>query len=203
LGNKTSLHSLRSRLSTPPHVILDLAITNFLFFQNPNFRDAVPQRETSDQLVNAYFRTSESTYRTLHIPSFQKEYEQYWDQPDAANPVFIIKLLLIRSIDGCLYQGPDSAHYRTEVMKWIFAAQTWLSWPFERAKLHTSTIQIQCLSIIARQHYSISGDLVWIYAGTLLRTAIQMGFHRDPNYLSKWAYCRLKCGEGCGLQFLS
>lgn len=70
-------------------------------------------------------------------------------------------------------------------MKWIFAAQTWLSSPFEKAKLHTSTIQIQCLLIIARQHYSISGDLVWISAGTLLRTAIQMGFHRDPKYLPK------------------
>ncbi|TAQ89012.1 hypothetical protein B7494_g2675 [Chlorociboria aeruginascens] len=152
---------------------------------NPSFREAVPEREISDQLVNGYFRTSESIHRILHIPSFQREYEQYWDQPDAANPVFIIKLLLVMSIGGCFYQGPNPAHYRMEAMKWIFAAQTWLSSPFEKAKLHTSTIQIQCLLIIARQHYSISGDLVWSSAGTLLRTAIQMGFHRDPKCLPK------------------
>jgi hypothetical protein len=124
-------------------------------------------------------------FRFLLIQSFHREYEQYLDQPDDANPVFIIKLLLIMSIGGCFYQGPDSAHYRTEAMKWIFAARTRLSSPFEKAKLHTFTIQIQCLSIIARQHYSMSGDLIWISTGTLLRTSIQMGFQRDSKHLRK------------------
>lgn len=153
--------------------------------QNPSFRDAVPEKGISDQLVNAYFRTSESIYRILHVPSFLKEYEQYWEQPDAANPVFIVKLLLAMSIGGCFYQGPDSAHYRVESKKWIFAAQAWLSSPFEKAKLHISSIQIQCLLIISRQYCSISGDMVWISAGTVLRTAMQMGFHRDPANLPK------------------
>lgn len=89
------------------------------------------------------------------------------------------------SIGGCFYQGPDSAHYRTESKKWVFAAQAWLSTPFEKAKLHISAIQIQCLLIIARQYCSISGDLVWISAGSLLRMAMQMGFHRDPASLPK------------------
>ncbi|KFY48463.1 hypothetical protein V495_01277 [Pseudogymnoascus sp. VKM F-4514 (FW-929)] len=161
------------------------AIPYSQWLANPNFRDVVPEKGLSDQFVNAYFRTSESIYRILHIPSFLKEYEQYWDQPDAANPAFIIKLLLVMSIGACFYQGPDSAHYRTESKKWIFAALAWLSSPFEKAKLHISAIQIQCLLIIARQYCSISGDMVWISAGTVLRTAMQMGLHRDPVILPK------------------
>ncbi|OBT56538.1 hypothetical protein VE04_03240 [Pseudogymnoascus sp. 24MN13] len=161
------------------------AIPYSQWLANPCFRDAVPVKGIADQLVNAYFRTSESIYRILHIPSFMKEYRQYWDQPDVSNPVFIVKLLLVMSIGGCFYQGPDSTHYRVESKKWIFAAQSWLSTPFEKAKLHMSTIQIQCLLIIARQYCSISGDVVWIAAGTLLRTAMQMGFHRDPASLPK------------------
>ncbi|KFY10954.1 hypothetical protein V492_04772 [Pseudogymnoascus sp. VKM F-4246] len=161
------------------------AIPYSQWLANPSFRDAVPDKVISDQLVNAYFRTSESIYRILHIPSFLKECQQYWDQSDAANPVFIVKLLLVMSIGACFYQGPDSAHYRIESKKWIFAAQAWLSTPFEKAKLHVSTIQIQCLLVIARQYCSISGDLVWISAGTVLRTAMQMGFHRDPTCLPK------------------
>ncbi|OBT79282.1 hypothetical protein VF21_01907 [Pseudogymnoascus sp. 05NY08] len=161
------------------------AIPYSQWLANPCFRDAVPKKGIADQLVDAYFRTSESICRILHIPSFLKEYRQYWEQPDVANPVFIVKLLLVMSIGGCFYQGPDSIHYRVESKKWIFAGQSWLSTPFEKAKLHISTIQIQCLLIIARQYCSISGDVVWIAAGTLLRTAMQMGFHRDPASLPK------------------
>ncbi|OBT63174.1 hypothetical protein VE03_07855 [Pseudogymnoascus sp. 23342-1-I1] len=161
------------------------AIPYSQWLANPSLRDGVPEKGISDQLVNAYFRTNESIYRILHTPSFLKEYRQYWDQPDAANPVFIVKLLLVMSIGGCFYQGPDSAHYRVESKKWIFAALAWLSTPFEKAKLHISTVQIQCLLFIARQYCSISGDLVWISAGTVLRTAMQMGFHRDPACLPK------------------
>jgi hypothetical protein len=152
---------------------------------NPNFREAVPSKEMADILVNLYFKTSESVYRILHIPSFWQEYHQYWQQPDATHPIFILKLLLVMSIGTLLYQGPDALHYRREATKWIFAVQAWLSSPFEKGRLHTSAVQLQCLLLLARQDHSIAGDLVWISAGSLLRTAIQMGYHRDPKLLPK------------------
>jgi hypothetical protein len=74
-------------------------------------------------------------------------------------------------------------HYRLEATKWIFAAQSWLSAPFEKARLHTSALQLQCLLMLARQGHSIAGDLVWTSVGTLLRIALQMGYHRDPKVL--------------------
>jgi len=152
---------------------------------NPNFRGAVPSRAMADILVDLYFRTSESVYRILHIPSFRQEYELYWQNPNDANPTFILKLLLAMSIGTLLYQGRDAAQWRSEAMKWIFAAQAWLSSPFEKARLHTSAIQLQCLLLLARQDHSVAGDLVWISAGSLLRTALQMGYHRDPEVLPK------------------
>ncbi len=161
------------------------AIPYSQWLDNPNFREAVPEREMADVFVDLYFRTSESVYRILHIPSFRKEYEQYWQQPDAVCPVLILKLLLVMSIGACFYQGSDAQHYRLEATKWIFAAQAWLASPFEKSRLHTSTIQLQCLLLLARQDHSIAGDLVWISAGALLRTAMQMGFHRDPKVLPK------------------
>lgn len=152
---------------------------------NPNFREAVPPRVVANILVDLYFKTSESVYRILHIPTFRQEYEQYWQNPDAASPIFILKLLLVMSIGTLLYQGLDATHWRSEAVKWIFAAQAWLSSPFEKARLHTSAIQLQCLLLLARQDHSIAGDLVWISAGSLLRTALQMGYHRDPSILPK------------------
>jgi len=50
---------------------------------DPCFRSYFPSREISDKLVGFYLRTMESTHRILHIPSFQREYEEFWADPDA------------------------------------------------------------------------------------------------------------------------
>lgn len=138
-----------------------------------------------DQLVALYFKTSESIYRILHIPSFQREYQQYWLNPAAASTPFVLKMLLAMAIGATFYQEPDSAHWRNQALQWIFAAQAWLATPFEKKRLHISGLQIHSLLLLARLDNSVAGDLVWASAGTLVRTAFQMGFHRDPKFLPR------------------
>ena len=150
---------------------------------NPDFRESVPERKMADKLVYLYFRTSESIHRILHIPSFQQEYLQYWDDPAGASTVFVVKLLLVMAVGACFYQGSDSDFWHSQALQWIFAAQSWLASPFEKGKLHMSGVQIHCLLLIARLDNAVAGDLIWISAGALLRVAFQMGYHRDPKHL--------------------
>jgi hypothetical protein len=150
---------------------------------NPNFKSSIPSREMSDKLVGLYFRTSESIFRILHIPSFQREYIQYWENPSTASTVFIMKFILVMSIGACFYQGSDAEKWHNQALQWIYAAQAWLSTPFEKGRLHISGVQIYCLVLLARLDNAVAGDLVWISAGALLRITFQMGFHRDPKYL--------------------
>lgn len=150
---------------------------------NPNFRESIPSREMVDKLVNLYFRTCESIHRILHIPTFQREYTQYWENPAAANTVFVMKLMLVMSIGACFYQASDAEKWHNQALQWIYAAQSWLSSPFEKGRLHISGAQIHCLVLLARLDNAVAGDLVWISAGALLRMAFQMGFHRDPKFL--------------------
>lgn len=150
---------------------------------NPNFRETVPPREICDQLVALYFKTCESTSRILHTPSFFKEYADYWANPAETCTVSVLKILMVMSIGACCYQSSDSSHWRQQALQWIFSAQSFLSSPFEKARLHISGLQVTCLVLIARLDNAVAGDLVWISAGSLLRTAFQMGFHRDPKYL--------------------
>jgi hypothetical protein len=153
---------------------------------NPNFKNYVPSRGVCDQLIDAYFRTSESAYRILHTPTFQREYLQYWEQPFAANSSFILKMLLAMAVGSCFYQEPDGENVRSQAKKWIFAAQSWLSQsPFEKSRLNISGLQVHCLLLLARQALGIVGDLIWISTGSLIRTAFNMGFHRDPKYFPK------------------
>ena len=151
-----------------------------------DLRSWVPLRETSDQLVHSYLQTFESVYRILHIPTFQHEYNQYWINPQSANEVFVIKLLLVMAIGTSFYEDSDTlTSLRLSSSQWIYAAQSWLVSPSEKSRLNLSGLQIHCLLLLARQTNAIAGDLIWISAGSLIRTAVQMGLHRDPRHLPR------------------
>ncbi|OJK04738.1 hypothetical protein ASPACDRAFT_49133 [Aspergillus aculeatus ATCC 16872] len=49
--------------------------------------------------------------------------------------------------------------------------------------LDISGLQISCLTILARQLFSIGGDTIWISMGSMVHTAMQIGLHRDPRHL--------------------
>ena len=148
---------------------------------NPNFNDYIPPRETSDKLVSLYLRTFESTHRILHIPTFQKEYAEYWKDPENASTGFLVKLVLVMAIGTMFYQEPDFHSIRSAAQQWVYSAQSWKSAPFEKGRLNLSGLQIYCLVILARQTTAVGGDMVWISVGSLLRMAITMGYHRDPK----------------------
>ncbi|KAG0650849.1 Transcription factor [Hyphodiscus hymeniophilus] len=146
-----------------------------------SYRDSVPSRELSDKLVHLYLRNFESTHRILHIPTFEKEYEDYWKDPQNAAVGFLIKLLLVAAIGTVFYQEADFHYVRSLAQQWVYAAQSWISEPFEKGRLNLSGLQVHCLILIARQTTGVGGDLVWISVGSLVRMAITMGFHRDPR----------------------
>ncbi|KAH8591282.1 hypothetical protein B0O99DRAFT_598148 [Bisporella sp. PMI_857] len=155
---------------------------------NPNFQDYVPSRILADQLVDHYLRTMEGAYRILHIPSFRQEYEDYWLDPQGTPTATIVKILLVMAIGTCFYQKPDHDAVRMAAKQWVYSAQSWVTAPFEKGRLNLSGLQVHCLLILARQTNVVGGDLLWIAAGSLLRTAFQMGFHRDPKTFPKISF---------------
>ncbi|PYI08787.1 hypothetical protein BO78DRAFT_427886 [Aspergillus sclerotiicarbonarius CBS 121057] len=151
-----------------------------------DLRELIPPRRVSDHLVQAYLRAMESVYRIVHIPSFLQAYELYWIDSAAAAPAFIIKILLIMAIGSVFCQDHTQDGLpisRAVVLQWVYTAQTWLSSPFEKSRLDIDTLQLQCLLLIARQINPVGSDLVWLVAGTLLRTAMHMGLHIDPRHI--------------------
>lgn len=156
------------------------------WFLPADLKSFIPHQDIADELTRLYLRTFESVYRILHIPSFEKEYAQYWIEPQAASNGFVVKLLLVLAIGTCLYQNPhDHMELRTQAISWIYAAQSWLSAPVEKSRLNLTGLQVHCLLLLARQTNSVGSDLVWISAGALLRTAMQMGLHRDPRHFPR------------------
>ncbi|KAH6889279.1 hypothetical protein B0T10DRAFT_487651 [Thelonectria olida] len=147
---------------------------------------APPPREKSDTLANLYFASFESTHRILHIPTFWADYRRYWDYPDSVTTSLRLTILLVLAIGSslCDYPTPEDAIRNAELVHhWIYAAETWLAGPLEKDRVDLAGLQIYCLTLVARQIFSIGGDTVWMSTGSLIHRAMQIGLHRDPQNL--------------------
>lgn len=137
-------------------------------------------------MVHLYLTRFESVFRILHVPSFWREYDDYWSDPGATETVIRLKILLTIAIGSSVHE--DSTSYgdiHLEAHQWLYEAQEWLSGPLRKDRITIGGLQVQCLLILARQTLAVGGDLVWISLGTVTRTAIQMGLHRDPKHFQK------------------
>lgn len=148
------------------------------------FGQHMPSRELADSLLDDYFRTFESVYRILHVPSFRLEYERYWQTPKAARSAFVIQLQLCLALGAA--SRDETFSLRNLAVRWIYEARMWLIMqPSEKSHVNLSGLQVRCLLHLARQICSVSPDLIWCEAGTLMRMALYIGLHRDPDHLPK------------------
>ncbi|KAF1993972.1 hypothetical protein P154DRAFT_47270 [Amniculicola lignicola CBS 123094] len=146
-----------------------------------------PSREVANKMSANYFRLFESTHRILHIPTFWKEYQRYWDNTEPIPMSLRLKILLVIGIGSVAHNAnwnnEPNNDFRKMVHQWVYTAQTWLSGPLEKDRLNITGIQVCCLTILARELFSIGGDLVWMSTGSLVNRAMQIGLHRDPKNL--------------------
>ena len=152
------------------------------------FQHTMPDRGVADELVSHYLRTHESAYRIVHIPSFEREYEQYWADPSATSTVSLIKILLVMVIGTCFYKGQDFDSHKTQALHWIHTAQSWLTSPRDKSRFNTATVQVECLLLLARSMWGTGADILWNHTGSLLRTSMSMGFHRDPKHFKRFSF---------------
>lgn len=165
----------------------------------PNLLDNVPESSAeADGLVRTYMKMFESTHRILHIPSFWTEYREFWRDKSKAAPEFVAQLLLIMAA-GLLLQyqssesfmlNKDSVAGRQTAVRWVHAVERWLS---HRQRPDLTLIRIHCLLILAKRVNAIDTDMIWTSVGTLVRLAMTMGLHRDPDYLQKISIFHAEC----------
>ncbi|KUI54584.1 hypothetical protein VP1G_01931 [Cytospora mali] len=147
------------------------------------FGKHIPPKELADDLLESYFRTFETVYRILHVPSFRLEYNRYWQNPKGAREAFIIQLQLCMAIGAVLHD--DTYSLRGLAVRWVYEARLWILKPSEKSRLNLSGLQAWCLIHLSRDVCGIGGDLVWASAGTMMRMALYIGLHRDPVHLPK------------------
>lgn len=147
----------------------------------PNLLNDLPSREICNKLVQHYLRTLGLIYRVLHAPTFYREYDAFWDNPQAASRGFVLKLLLILAIGSVFHCQPAPLNeLGLPIQRWVYAAQWWVSGPFSKEIGCMEGLQVYCLLLLCRQVYSMDKETNWMLAGTLLRLGVSQGLHRDP-----------------------
>ena len=149
------------------------------------FGTSIPPRMVSDTLVEAYIHSFETVYRILHVPSFRRDCDAYWDSPGSAEPSFVIQLQLVMAIGCALYD--DHFSMRESAIQWVYEARAWLITPKLKSKFNLVSLQIMALVCLARQTTSVGGDFVCVPMGEVVQTAVYM-----VNSLSSFDTCRVK-----------
>ncbi|KAE8403235.1 hypothetical protein BDV37DRAFT_272325 [Aspergillus pseudonomiae] len=160
--------------------------------------EMLPHRRVADELVNLYLSTFETTYRILHVPTFLKQYETYWAGTETTDMAFIAKLLAVMAASSCFFSPSTRLNEKDTLHSaaggWIMAVQSWISSINVSSTIDFNMLQIQCILILARQADATDGDVVWISSGSLIRSAMMIGLHRNPARFPKmtrfWAEMR-------------
>ncbi|KAJ6028960.1 hypothetical protein N7444_011947 [Penicillium canescens] len=154
-----------------------------------NLDEMVPSRQVADHLLQLYLDTFETTYRILHTPTFLKEYADYWAGTQPSDTAFLAQLLAVMAAGSCFYVSTpgqdDRDAFQVPAMRWIMAVQSYISCTFVSPEIDLRMLQTQCLLLVARLGVASDGDVAWASMGSLIRSSMTMGLHRDPTRFRK------------------
>lgn len=149
--------------------------------------EILPTRTMCDFLINKYLINAEKTLRILHIPSFLREHQHFWEtRKPSASEYFLPQLCAVTLVGSAwdeteyfISKSGDRGDVRSALCELVAAWLDDLDW---KSRITLSTLRTQCLLILALQIcQAVPVETVWIRAGAVVRAAITMGLHRDPS----------------------
>ncbi|KAL1864834.1 hypothetical protein VTK73DRAFT_5614 [Phialemonium thermophilum] len=146
--------------------------------------DVLPKRAACDRLLEAYIGVSEGLYRVIHVPTFRKEYEEYWEGRRCCE-TFLPRLLTMMSIGsrfdtdsrGMGHDRSDSVHAPTACA----LVRSWLDGLRGKQLVDIHTLQTEVLLLHAQKTIAPRHQDAWTQLGLVVRMAMSMGLHRDPS----------------------
>src|SRR5687768_15340381 len=146
--------------------------------------DILPQKPVCDRLVAAYMDVSEATYRVLHFPTFREQYNLFWDGK-LQSEYFLPQLLAVLAIvsrfttksQGFSHERIEGVHTPTA----FSLVRTWLDGLRGKQLTNLAVLQVELLLMVCRRALMFRPQELWIPLGSIVRTAMAMGLHRDPS----------------------
>ncbi|KAH6880631.1 hypothetical protein B0T10DRAFT_495055 [Thelonectria olida] len=149
----------------------------------------IPPKSVSDRLVSRYFTSNEPSIILLHGPTFQKEYKDFWVDPDRASAqwvsllfgvLFMGTFLYVRSQDGL----PQPLGNPAETMD-VFLRRSTECLGLSEYTAAPGSHTVEALLFNIQAEFVRNPDAqpgVWVLSGVATRVAMRMGLHRDPDH---------------------
>ncbi|KAI0121758.1 hypothetical protein BJ170DRAFT_587879 [Xylariales sp. AK1849] len=144
----------------------------------------LPPQNDTEALVFNYLDHLEQVHRVVHVPSFRRQFANFWDPERTRHPAMTALVLAMTSISVCASPGPADAtsipiRYRAMPEQWISACDEWLR---QQSPKHRKLVyhQISCLVYLARRVNLIGKKGFWKETGSLVQDAIMDGLHCNP-----------------------
>ncbi|KAK3898574.1 hypothetical protein C8A05DRAFT_37845, partial [Staphylotrichum tortipilum] len=148
----------------------------------------LPPKPEIDRLVAHFFDRQAFPINVppiLHEPTFLREYDEHWQDPSQANLIWLGLLFSMLGITMLAFHqhgGPPEYEGRSEQLFHLYrmrTAQCLLSGDVAKCQPYTvETLRFNATAELNRKDDNHRG--LWIMTGVIIRTAINMGYHRDP-----------------------
>ena len=148
--------------------------------------DILPIRSICEKHVKVYLTYWEKVFRILHIPTFLEECERFWEAQDPRTPAFssfvpqlIAVLAVAFSTDSGGFADRRSAEDLSQTCRDLVRA--WLDSLNSKKRNELSALRAHTLVVLAEMMMMTPINKLWTATGTLVRSAMNMGLHRDPG----------------------
>ncbi|PWY70804.1 hypothetical protein BO94DRAFT_539687 [Aspergillus sclerotioniger CBS 115572] len=147
---------------------------------------SLPPKAVCDRLVNLYTTNFERTLRMLHVPTFLRQYADFWatsSQDNDPSATFLPQLTAVLAAALPL----EVPNFRLEFASaWEYLqtpavnlVRVWLNKLGRKQRTELVSLQIDALVILARRLRLVSQEELWRATGTLVRSAMVVGLHLD------------------------
>ncbi|KAH0280907.1 hypothetical protein KCU91_g682, partial [Aureobasidium melanogenum] len=129
----------------------------------------LPPQADADQLVAFYLDKYEHLHRIVHVPTFKKQYHDFWLSDQSRSPAVASLIMSIMAVSATA--PPIGERYQDVASRWSLSVDEWLRHqsPKRYELIH---YQVLCLNYLAKRMNQIHKKLFWTESSNLLQRAI-------------------------------
>jgi hypothetical protein len=156
--------------------------------------NALPESTTLEALKERYVTNMENVLRVVHIPTFRRQcadIQSMQNSPSMPLPPHIpesvlAQLLAVSTIATRLSDLNDinstvQQFSEEQIAKCLTLVRKWLDGLKGKERLTIDSLRVETLLLIARSANMVSLPELWKDSGSLVRVAMAIGLHRDPE----------------------
>lgn len=137
-----------------------------------------------DRLLESYTLNFEKTLRIFHVPTFIRQYNEFWADPD--NEIyrscgFLSQLTAVLAValplEDQSFKTEHTPSWEYLHMPAVNFVRLWLGKLGRKEQTELATLQVEALILLARRLRLVAPEELWRETGTLVRSAMVMGLH--------------------------